>query len=90
MKVLGYLEILLMTSLKHFDKLLESLIQSHSIRLNITGNQECLLLAKENQKLRGNDKNEQKFRNIKTSFLTEVKRFKNEFFQSCIKHTLGE
>ena len=90
MKVLGYLEILLMTSLKNFDKLLELLIQSQSIGLNITGNQECLLLPKENQKLRENDQNEQKFRNIKTSFLTEVKSFKNEFFQSCIKHTLGE
>ena len=59
-----------MTSLKNFDKLLELLIQSQSIRLNITGNQECLLLPKENQKLRENDQNEQKFRNIKTSFST--------------------
>ena len=43
-----------------FDKLLEVLIQNKSVRLNIIGNRECLSLPKENQKLRGNDENEEK------------------------------
>ena len=42
-----------------FDKLLELLIQNQSVRLNIIGNRECLSLPKENQKLRGNDENEE-------------------------------
>ena len=82
-----------------FDKLFHLLIQNQSVRLNIIGNRECLLLPKENQKLRENDENQEKpvlmedignlrlqvleeFRNMKSSFLTEVKRFKNECLQS--------
>ena len=30
------------------------------------------------------------FRNMKSSFLTEVKSFKNEFLQSCVKHSPSE
>ena len=32
----------------------------------------------------------EEFRYIKSSFLTEVKRFKNEFLQSCVKHSPSE
>ena len=45
-----------------FDKLLDLLIQSQSVRQNIIGNQECLSLPKENQKLRENDENQEKTR----------------------------
>ena len=64
-------------------------------------------IAKENQKLRENDENQEKhvlmedggnlwlqileeFRNMKSLFLTEVKSFKNEFFQWCVKHSPSE
>ena len=43
-----------------FGKLLELLIQNQSVKLNIVGNRECLLLPKENQKLRKNDENQEK------------------------------
>ena len=32
----------------------------------------------------------EKFRSMKSSFLTEVKSFKNEFLQSCVKHSPSE
>ena len=32
----------------------------------------------------------EEFRNMKSSFLTEVKSFKNEFLQSCDKHSPSE
>ena len=32
----------------------------------------------------------EEFRNIKRSFLTEVKSFKNEFLQLCVKHSPSE
>ena len=32
----------------------------------------------------------EEFRNIKSSFLTEVKSFENEFLQSCFEHSPGE
>ena len=32
----------------------------------------------------------EKFRSMKSSFLTEVKSFKNEFLQSCFEHSPGE
>ena len=90
-----------------FDKLLELLIQNQSVRLNIIGNQKCLSLPKENQKLRENDENQEnpvlmkyignlrlqileEFRNMKRSFLTEVKSFKKIFLQSCVKHSPSE
>ena len=38
---------------------MELLIQNQSFRLNIIGNQECLSLWKENQKLRKNDENQE-------------------------------
>ena len=43
-----------------FGKLLELLIQNQSVKLNIVGNRECLLLPKEKQKLRKNDENQEK------------------------------
>ena len=43
-----------------FDKLLGLLIQNQSVRPNIVRNRECLSLPKENQQLRGNDKNQEK------------------------------
>ena len=43
-----------------FGKLLELLIQNQSVKLNIVGNRECLLLPKESQKLRKNDENQEK------------------------------
>ena len=46
-------------TIETFDKLLELLIQNQSVRLNIIGNRECLLLPKENQKLRENDENQE-------------------------------
>ena len=30
------------------------------------------------------------FRNMKSSFLTEVKSLKNEFLQTCVKHSPSE
>ena len=75
---------------------MDLLIQNQSVRLNIIGNRECLSLPKENQKLRENDENQEKlalmekFRNVKSLFLTEFKSFKNEFLQSCVKHSLSE
>ena len=32
----------------------------------------------------------EEFRNMKRSFLTEVKSFQNEFLQSCVKHSPGK
>ena len=32
----------------------------------------------------------EEFRNMEKSFLTEVKSFKNEFLQSCVKHSPSE
>ena len=32
----------------------------------------------------------EEFRNVKGSFLTEVKSFKHEFLQSCVKHSPSE
>ena len=32
----------------------------------------------------------EKFRNMKSYFLTEFKSFKNDFLQSCVKHAPGE
>ena len=43
-----------------FDKLLELLIQKQSVRLNIIGNRECLLLPRGNQKLRENGEDQEK------------------------------
>ena len=43
-----------------FDKLLELIVQIQSIRLNITGNRECLPLPQENHKLRENEENQEK------------------------------
>ena len=88
-----------------FDKLLELLIQSQPVRLNIIENRECFSLPKQNPKLRENDENQEKpvlimenignlrlqilekFRNMKISFLTEVKSFINELLQLCVKHS---
>ena len=75
--------------------------------MNIVGNRECLLLPKENQKLRENDENKEKpvlmenignlrlqilqeFRNMESSTLSEVKSFKNEVLQPCVKHSSSE
>ena len=46
---------------ENFDKLFELLIQNQSVRLNIVGNQECLSLPKEKQKLRENDENQENY-----------------------------
>ena len=32
----------------------------------------------------------EEFRSMKSSFLAEVKSFKNEFLQSCVKHSPSE
>ena len=56
-------------------------------------------IAKENQKLRENDENQEKHvlmedgGNLWLQILeefTEVKSFKNEFFQGCVKHSPSE
>ena len=84
-----------------FYKFLELLMENQSVKINIIGNREYLLLPKENQKLRENDGKQEKavlmkdignvrlqilekFRNMKSLFLTKVKSFKNTFLQSCV------
>ena len=70
---------------KTFDKLLELLIQSQSVRLNILGNRECLPLPKENQNLRENDKNQEKLilmediGNLRLQILEEFRNMKSSF-----------
>ena len=68
-----------------FDKLLDLLTQNQSVRQNIIGNQECLSLPKENQKLRENDENQEKpvlmedIRNLRLQILEEFRNMKSSF-----------
>ena len=73
------------TTKETFDKLFELFIQNQSVRLNVLGNQECLLLPKENQKLRANDENQEKpvlmedIGNLRLQILEESSNMKSSF-----------
>ena len=64
---------------------MELLIQNQSVRLNIVGNRECLLLSKENEKLRENDENQEKpvlmedIGNLRLQILNELRNMKSSF-----------
>ena len=68
-----------------FDKLLELIVQIQSIRLNITGNRECLSLPQENHKLGENDENQEKpilmkdVGNLRLQILDELMNMKSLF-----------
>ena len=89
---------LIKQSIDTFNHTLHSAFDSfmgNSILSSILENGDVIPVFKKDKRI---DKNNyqpigillEEFRNMKSSFLTEVKSFKNEFLQSCFEHSPGE